>query len=421
MKRIITKFRKSHFAKNVLILMTGTGLAQLISFVLSPVISRLYGPEEFGVFALFISIVSILGIFATGRFEMAIMLPKEEKEVNKIIAVISIFTFSICLIAFLSFLLFADQILLIFNNPGLKNWLLIIPFAIFLNSLYQTLTYLLIRTKSFKRLSFNKIIHSSITSSGQLGLGLLKYTNAGLIIPNLIAFSVTSLMILKNGKIRDYFNLNFIGINETLRKYKQFPIFDLPAMSLNLASSQLPIFALGKIFGLASVGYYSFTFKILTTPLNLLSNSVLDVFKQRATEDFNKYGNCTRIFLNTTRYLVFVAILPFLILGIYGTEIFSFVFGREWSGAGLYSQILAPMFFFKFVASPLSYVFTIRNKQNYNLIGQLSLALLTLLAFVIGYLKDDEKLTLYLFTSFYVLVYSVYFWLSFKLSKGSKT
>ena len=72
--------KPSAFATDVLKLVTGTTLAQIIVVLTSPLLTRLYGPEAFGFYALFASITGILGVIACMRYELAIMLPKTDEE-----------------------------------------------------------------------------------------------------------------------------------------------------------------------------------------------------------------------------------------------------------------------------------------------------------------------------------------------------
>ncbi|MEA1954756.1 MAG: hypothetical protein U9O24_10240 [Campylobacterota bacterium] len=69
---------KSEFSRNVLTLMTGTTIAQAIPIAISPILTRIYTLEDFGIFALFIAITAIFGSIANGRYELAIMLPKKD-------------------------------------------------------------------------------------------------------------------------------------------------------------------------------------------------------------------------------------------------------------------------------------------------------------------------------------------------------
>ena len=93
---------KSEFSRNVLTLMTGTTIAQAIPIAISPILTRIYTPEEFGIFALYMAFISIGAAIVTGKYEMAILLPKRN-EYAKYLVVISIFLttcFSILLYIF---------------------------------------------------------------------------------------------------------------------------------------------------------------------------------------------------------------------------------------------------------------------------------------------------------------------------------
>jgi O-antigen/teichoic acid export membrane protein len=159
-------------------------------------------------------------------------------------------------------------------------------------------------------------------------------------------------------------------------------------------------------------------YKVLMMPINLLSNTILDVFKQKATEDYNKYGNCKDIFLNTFKKLVILGILPFSVLGIFAPDIFVFVFGENWRISGEFAQIMAPVLFLKFITSPLSYTFHIRQKQQLNLIGQIVLLLVTLLSVYLGVIFKNEYMMILFFSISYSIVYIIYIFVSYKLSKG---
>ena len=71
-----SRIKSSEFFRNLLTLMTGSGLAAFITVISAPLVTRLYTPEDFGVFALFISITSVVGAIACFRYDVAIVLPR---------------------------------------------------------------------------------------------------------------------------------------------------------------------------------------------------------------------------------------------------------------------------------------------------------------------------------------------------------
>jgi len=417
---LLTKLKpKSEFSRNVLTLMTGTTIAQAIPIAISPILTRIYTPEDFGVFALYMAIASIISIIATGRYEMAIMLLKEEKDVKSIVKLIMILLSTVTFITFLIVFFFNEAITNLFENPEISSWLYFLPISIFLVGLYQIYNYLLIREKNFKRLSTNKIIVSTTNVSTQLGYGFIISNGFGLLFGNIISYIVSIYFIIKSQVVNKYFHFRNNSIKEVAKEYQNFPKYDVPSVLVNVVANQLPLLALGKFFGLGVVGFYSLMYKVLMMPISLLSGTVLDVFKQRATEDYNKYGNCKDIYIKTFKSLVLLGIVPFTILGIFAPEIFAFVFGEKWKVAGEFAQIMTPMFFLKFIVNPLSYTFFITQKQKLNLIGQFILLILTMISIYIGLKLNDEYSTVIAVAILYSFYHIFYLRISFKFSLGN--
>jgi O-antigen/teichoic acid export membrane protein len=132
---------KSEFTRNVLTLMTGTTIAQAIPIAISPILTRIYSPEDFGVFALFVAITSIFGTIANGRYELAIMLPKKDEDAINIFALGFIITTFISLLLLILVLIFQDKIVDILKNEDIRVWLYFVPLAVFFVGLYNILNY----------------------------------------------------------------------------------------------------------------------------------------------------------------------------------------------------------------------------------------------------------------------------------------
>lgn len=411
---------KSEFSRNVLTLMTGTTIAQAIPIAISPILTRIYTPEDFGVFALYMSIASIVSVFATGRYEMAIMLPEDDDDVKSIVKLIMIL---VSAIAFFSVVIvfFFNQILTdLFDNKALSNWLYFLPVSIFCTGLYQVYNYLLIREKNFTNLSANKIIASTTNSVTQLFFGIMFANSLGLLLGNIFGYIVSIFFIIKHKVLNRFFDFQNISVKKVAIEYQNFPKYDLPSVLVNVVANQLPLLALGKFFGLGVVGFYSLMYKVLMMPIGLVSSSILDVFKQRATEDYHKYGNCKDIYVKTFKSLVLLGIIPFTILGIFAPELFTFVFGEKWRIAGEYAQIMAPMLYLKFVISPLSYTFYVAGKQKFDFIGQMCLLLTIIFAVCMGWKYDSEIILLVALSIGYTIIYLFYLAYSYILSRGIK-
>jgi O-antigen/teichoic acid export membrane protein len=412
---------KSEYKKNIFTLMTGTGVAQLIPVAIAPILTRLYSPEDFGLIALYLSIVSIITVFATGRYELAIMLPKFKAEVRAVVRLSAALISVVSVLALLFVFLFNHEFSDLLGNDQISAWLYILPASIFLTGFYQLINYLLIRDKKFNTLAMNKVVVSSTNAGSQLGVGYLFQNSFGLLLGNLIGQIASLCIIFKTTNISDYFKSSKYPIRLVAFKYRKFPQYDIPSVLMNVLANQMPLLILGKFFGLGVLGLYSFMYKILMMPINLLSNTVLDVFKQKASEDYNQTGNCERIFNKTFLQLLILGGVPFLILGMYAPELFSWIFGIRWQEAGHFAQIMTPMLFLKFIVNPLSYTFYIAQKQNIDLIFQITLFVLTACSLTIGVIFNNVKLALICFSATSSLIYFIYLGLSYRYSKGGVT
>lgn len=417
LKRLVPK---SEFSKNILTILTGSSIAQLIPLLVSPLLTRIYSPEDFGIFALYLSVLMIISSVATGRYEMAIMLAKDEEEVAAIVRVIILIMFSFSTVVLLIVFLCSHTISIQLGNEKLESWLYFMPLSIISVGTYQTLNYLLIRYKYFKTVSTNKVFATTTNSSFQVYIGFVFETALGFLIGRLFANAIAIIFIIKEQTIRNIlFKRGSLNLSEVLIKHKNFPLYDVPSTLVNTCSSQIPLIIISKYFSLQMLGIYSLMNKVVLMPITIISKSVQDVFKQKASEEYNNSGNCFVLYKLTLKKLVLLGILPFSTLAMFGPELFSFVFGEKWRVAGTFSQILAPLMFLKFIVSPLSYTFYIAQKQKIDLIGQVFIFVLTIGSMVIGVYYNSIYVALSYYCIFVSLMYTIYLCLSYQYSKGT--
>lgn len=387
--------KKGSFIFSVLILMTGTSIAQVIPVVISPILTRVYTPENFGIFALFLSITGILSVIVTGRYGLAIMLPeKDEESVNLLILSILI-ACGISLIFLMIVFIFNNQITKLLGTREISRWLYFIPFATLLAGTYQALNCWSIRKKQFKSVSFSKVSQSTARAATSLSLGLLKFGSAGLIIGNFIG-QLMALLILgwqtwKNDKDK----MKFVPkekIKKVAKKYKNFPKYSTWSALLNTASVQVPILMLTPFFGSEVVGFYSLSHRVLTMPASLLGQAVGQTFFQKASENKDDRKKLQYITFEVYKKLLYVGCFPILVITFFGKEIFSFIFGAQWIVAGNYAQILSIWILLVFISSPLSTLFIVLNKLRQGLIVDIILFSSRVIALLIGaiYFKNIE-------------------------------
>jgi O-antigen/teichoic acid export membrane protein len=412
---------KSEFSRNVLPLMTGTTIAQAIPIAISPILTRIYTPEDFGIFALYMSLVSIIAVVATGRYELAIMLPKKDEDAANIVALSIIISFFVSFITLLVVIIWNVTITKLLGHPEISNWLYFIPLSILLSGLYQSFNYWNNRKKQYKRLSYNRVIRSTSTATVNLGMGFSGFGSSGLIFGGILGqfmatFFLAKFTISENKNM--FGSLDKLKIFVLAKKYIKFPKYDIWATLANVMSHQVVHILFNILISLTVSGYYYLVQKIMGMPTVLISSAISDVFREEASTSFKKNGNAKHIFEVVFKKLFLLSIIPFLFLLLFVQDLFIIVFGANWSEAGLFAQILTPMFFLQFIASPLSYILYITDNQKLNLLMQLGMFFFVLLSFLCGYIFVDTYLIIILISSFTSMMYIVYIIMSYHKSKG---
>lgn len=411
---------RSEFSRNVLTLMTGTTIAKAIPIAISPILTRIYTPEDFGVFALFISITSILATIANGRYELAIMLPKKDEDAINIFALGFIITCIMTIITFILVLIFNDYFTNLLGNKEIGFWLYFMPLALFFSGLSNILNYFNNRRKNYKDLRNATILKSIILAVVQISVGFIKGGAIGLISGSLLSNMFANMKLARN-ILKDKMLLSKIKkvkIITLSKKYKDFPKFSMPAGLLNSSATNLNNTLIPTFFSLTTLGFYSLVGKVLSMPSSLISGSIGQVFFQQASYEKKKTGSAHKVFKQTTIRLILLAIPIFTILYFTVEDIFTILFGEKWSVAGTYAKILIPLFFVQFVVSPLTLMNVINKKNKLLFKWQSGLMFLYLLCY---FLSNNYSFNFIDFLKTMVYIISIYyifcFYLIFKYSK----
>lgn len=397
------------FASDVFKLVTGTTIAQIITVLATLIITRLYGPEAFGLLAIFISITGIIGAIACMRYEFAIMLPKTNEEAANIFGLCILCTTTVSGLTALSLYFIGDTLLFLLKAPGLSPYLILIPIFVFITGISLALNYWNSRTRNFGRLSIARITRSIAIACTQLGAGVAGYaTSASLIGANIIGLTV-SIGILGSQILRDdhailHKNISWRGMLSGMKRYKKFPLIDSCSVLLNAISWQLPTFFLAMFFSPVVVGLYTLGFQALQLPMSLIGDSIAQVFFQRASTARSD-GSLPIIVENLFRILITIGIFPIFVIAIIGPDIFAIIFGKLWEDAGLYAQILSIWSFMFFISSPISTLWIVLEKQEFGMRVNILNFITRIISLAIGGLVGDPKIALLLFAVSGVFVY----------------
>ena len=416
-KKLLNKIGRSTFGKSVLMLAGGTAIAQFLSIATSPIISRLFTPDDFGVLSIYVSILSIVAVFATLRYEFAIPIAEDDKSAINVLALTLISVVAISAISLVLFTLFSDGLADLLNAQQLKPYFWLISVGILASGTYTAFRYWAFRKKNFKTITRTTVNQSVAHNVINIIWGLFIGGPIGLIIGTIVGRSAgiwtLSRDIRRDGK-EHFDSVSLPEIRQLAKRYVKFPLFSSWAAILNSLGIQLPVLLLSWMYGTEVTGSFGFANRIVALPMTFIGVAVGEVFFSEASSiartDPKRLLALSR---KLNKKLILIGIVPFSVLAIFGPSLFSFVFGEAWREAGQYARVLSFMVFARFVTTPVSRVFNILEKQFLGLLLNGFRAGIVLFAFVIAiHLNLVPLIAVILYAVTMVLVYLSTFILS---------
>ena len=407
---------KSEFSRNVLMLMTGTTIAQAIPIAISPILTRIYTPEDFGVFALYIGVVSLFVVVASARYEMALMLPEKDEGAINLFALGMIILFITTTILSIITIIFHDLLLNVLDNKEISPWIYFMPISVFFVGLFNLLSYYNNRMKLYRDIAQATIMKSIVLAMVQLIVGFLKQGATGLVGGQIISSLFSNIQLGKN-ILKDkelLLNIRKKNMISLAIKYKDFPKYQAPHAMLNTFSSQIPVYIFTPFFGLTVVGLYALSTRIVFAPLMILAGASAKVYNQKVTEVYNNKGDAYGFTVRLLKSLIKKIIVPFVLLVIFAPNIFAFIFGEAWRDAGVYTQILSPWLLMVFVVATISFIPSLLNMQKRAFMLEILYTILRVIAIAIGLVYQNILIALvaYSVVSFLMLNYNMWWMLS---------
>ena len=356
---------KSEFSKNSISLITGSALSQAIPAGLSPILTRIYTPEEYGLVAVFMSVAGIFAIMATAKYDTAIIIPKSDKEAVNIIALSFLFTLLASLLSLFIVYFFNQNIVDFLDKPEISNWLYFIPFMVVLSGINQSMQMWSTRKKRFKRISNNMIIGTATGSTFNLSFGLSGLGVLGLLYAMFIS-QIVSLWHLVHRSFRNDKQLikymNSSSIIKVAKKYKKMPLLLLPtALIDNVRIASLNILII-HFFTTAILGQLSLAFKVIRVPMTIIYSALIQVFMQKlAVSPKEDYYRLLIKFLGKTT-LIGIPLYSFMYW--ISPDAFAFVFGENWRFAGEIGSVVSFWMFFHIMTNPVGHFLIFVNKHE---------------------------------------------------------
>lgn len=363
----------------------------------SPIITRLYGPEAFGLLGTFMAIVGIVTPIAALSYPIAIVLPKEDSDARGIARISIFIVFTIAILLFLFLLVAGDWVVKTLKVQEIAPFIFLIPLVIVFTTWLQINQQWLIRKKEFRVTARVTIFQAFILNSCKSGIGFFRPLAEVLLVLAALGNGLHALMLNYGVRrvAKEFAKEKRYPVSSLwrlARNYYDFPLYRTPQVFINAFSHQsAPVLMLAALFGPVPAGFYALGVRVLGLPSALIGGAVGSVFYPRVTQAAHAGEDVTKLIFRATMGLVAIGMVPFGLIFVFGPWMFGFVFGNGWVVAGEYARWLSFMYFFNFINKPAVGAVPVLNIQKGMLVYQILTTGAKLLGLFIGFFlfKDD--------------------------------
>lgn len=401
------------------LLLSGNGVAQILPILFLPILTRIYGPEQFGALALIVGVSTIIASVSSGRYEVSTVLAKLESHAKLI------FTLS-SLLNYLGAGLFLSLLLLLhfFETYAIVSRLfqlyLVVIVVIGIGQ-YNAFNYLMTKLENYKYIAMANIVRVTIMLGTQIAGGYI-WADKGLIIGFTLGYIFQYMFIVS--VTAQHFKdptLSWKRLKVLMRKYSRFPKLSMPGVFMNTTSMNLPLIFIEKYFDAKSLGFYSIVQKILGTPVNVIGMAIGQIYYREAHKEKLNSGRAILSFRFALKNLIIVGLIIFCAIWLSIERVVGVLLGPGWDSVAGFVEILIPMYLVRFIAVSLSNTTNLFERQDIALkwqIGLLAMGIVNICICVYMTLDFSQFLTLMswsLLMYYLYLLYIVYF-----LSRGQK-
>ena len=366
-KKYIDRIRSSGFLKSVLTLSSGVVVAQAINFFGMPLIGRIYTPGAMGDYTQITANANVILSVACLGMMTVFMLPEKDEEARGLSRLVTASTALISAAANLLLWAVSGSYQLFQTEETPYGLSLVVLWLYILFYTVNNICYAYVNRRGLYKVMFwNPVLGAAVNIVagvvfGLMGWGFLGYTGAHILsfIVNIVHLAIHANPFEKV-KNPDYHCFPL------LKSYRRFPIYQMPANLLASLSAQIPVHMLGTLFSSSVLGMYSMAIKILALPSAFLATPVNRVYFREASMRFVKGEDIGEFSFKILKTNIKLAIIPIMILTVFGEWIFSVFLGEQWRTAGTYAAILGIYYLMLFCSDCLSgrYVIIHKNKLN---------------------------------------------------------
>lgn len=360
-------------------LLVGGTLAALVPLALGPLLTRLYTPEQWGVWQLFASVAAVIAVVACGRFEFALPLEPEDDRAQAVRS-LACWCLALAVVA-------AAVIGWSWHRLDGATWPLWLPLAVAASGWLSLATLWATRAQRFRAMAVSRLVQQGGGALAQAAAGVAGMGLHGLLVAPVLATlaAVPGLRLPWRGTLP----LRDSRVLQAARRHRDFARFNAPHAWSATAVEALSVALIAAVEGVAAAGFWGLAMRYLKAPATLVGTAVSQALYARLAADAGQHdGAITPAARADVRRTIAIlgtlALAGALVCLTLAPIAFVRAFGDDWRAAGVLAQTLSAYLASHFVASPMAVVTMAWNAQAWALKVALLGQLLWLTALALG-------------------------------------
>jgi len=388
-KKNLISLRRRRFALDVIKLGGGTALGQGIFLIASPVITRIFSPEEMGLFGLFLNFVLFAAVGATFRYELAIVSAQEDSEADHLLAASMIFALPTSLLGGAMMMAMIHWDLLSYGTLHLWESAGMEVLVVFLTGAFMALRYWMVKRQEFSCVGKALVAQGAGRTIVSIALGVMQLGWLGLALGEAAGrvMGAISMFVRAWPSIRGaIWPIDYDYYFSLLKRNWKYPIVVLPSSLVEAAAVMLPLPMVSSVFGAVAAGEFFLVQRLMSLPAGLVSVSIADVFHSHAVENYSKTpAQARRVLLMTVKRLSMISFMIYFPIAIVSPFLFGLLFGEAWAEAGVLVAILSPLSLISLVVSPVSRLLFVVNRPELKIVVDVMRIAIPFLSFQVMY------------------------------------
>ena len=402
------KLFKSSFLKESGTLITGNVAAQAVSLLAYLVLTRIFSPEDFGLFNIFLSYIEVLVIASTCKYELAIVVAADDREA------FSVARFTLWLNAIVSLLLLAAITLLVAFNalPGKTEalgWIaLLVPVLVYFSGSSRVYANICNRWHRYGHIAVSETVNSVAAALAKVLLGLAGWFTVGMPLGTVLgkmAGNINYRIEVRRLALAHCSDRQPMSeLMATARRHKRFPRYVAPKDFINSLSANLPLLWLALYFDKAEVGLFALALTCTFRPVNLLNTAFEKVLYARVAERVRDGLSIRRDVWRFVAIVSAAALPPVLASWLFAEPLCALLFGGRWAGCGFYVRCLLPWVYIMLSSTSLMFLSNVFGRQRTEFYFYIGLLVLRVAAMLAGLWCGSFRLAIALFAASGALV-----------------